>query len=64
MPDMVGDLVCTLEHAGISKALCIGYVVTRPLINEVADSIALVVTTGALRCVMRRLECGQISLRL
>ncbi|KAJ3523605.1 hypothetical protein NM688_g8699 [Phlebia brevispora] len=23
--DMVGDLVCTLEHAGISKAACIGH---------------------------------------
>ncbi|KAF7799971.1 hypothetical protein EIP86_011214 [Pleurotus ostreatoroseus] len=25
MPDMVGDLVCTLKHAGISKALCVGH---------------------------------------
>ncbi|KAJ6615541.1 alpha/beta-hydrolase [Mycena sp. CBHHK59/15] len=25
MPDMVGDLVCILEHAGISSAVCLGH---------------------------------------
>ncbi|KAJ7123197.1 alpha/beta-hydrolase [Mycena epipterygia] len=25
MPDMVGDLVCILEHAGISSAICVGH---------------------------------------
>lgn len=25
IPDMVGDLVCILQHAGISSAVCVGY---------------------------------------
>jgi len=26
MGDMVGDLVCILEHANVSSAICVGYV--------------------------------------
>ena len=26
MPDLVGDLLCILEHAGVQKAIAVGYV--------------------------------------
>jgi soluble epoxide hydrolase/lipid-phosphate phosphatase len=26
MPDLVGDLLCILEHAGVVKAIAVGYV--------------------------------------
>jgi hypothetical protein len=26
MPDLVGDLLCILEHAGAPKAIAVGYV--------------------------------------
>ena len=28
MPDLVGDLLCILEHAGVQKAIAVGYATT------------------------------------
>lgn len=38
MGDMVADLVCILEHASVTSAICVGYVIKFPPLNLFSSS--------------------------
>ena len=33
MGDIVGDLTCVMKHAGVDEAICVGYSVSRCLVQ-------------------------------
>ena len=63
MPDLVGDLLCILEHAGAPEAIVVGYAQTF-IFMRVAEDIRLEGMTGALSWRMRQHASARTSLRL
>lgn len=56
--DIVNDLDCILKHAGIEKAICMGYVALSTRIWIVLLIIYRIGTIGVLRYATKQLDRG------